>query len=123
MPQTSREEVAPVPKKKTKRTRFVPRAILGSAALVSVVPAVALIDCGGSSSSSNGPDAAQFTVAAQGVAAPAFDAGHDGQGNPPDAGPFTVGAQGVAAPAFDSGFDSPDDADHGGEGGHDSGLG
>ena len=63
--------------KKAKKTRFVPRMILGSAAIVSVVPAVvALIDCG-SDTTSSGPDAGQYAVG-QGVAVAAFfDAGND----------------------------------------------
>jgi len=113
--------------KKTRKTRFVPRMILSSAALVSVVPAVALMDCGGESGGSKA-DAGQFGVG-QGVAVAAFfDAGHDG-----DATPFGVG-QGVAVAAFfdsgqdvlfETGHDSSTDATGDGpeEGGHDSGEG
>ncbi len=111
--------------KKAKKTRFVPRMILGSAAIVSVVPAVvALIDCG-SDTTSSGPDAGQYAVG-QGVAVAAFfDAGQDAG---EDATGFTVG---VAVAAFfdagnDAGVDSATDAHGDGsesEGGNDSGEG
>ena len=108
--------------KKTKRTRFVPQAILGTA-FVGVIPACALAlpGCGSDSGHGPTPDAGQFAVG-QGVAVAAFfDSGQ------PDAGQFGVG-QGVAVAAFfdssvpDAGHDAaaPDAND---EGGHDSGTG
>ena len=114
--------------KKTRKTRFVPRMILSSAALVSVVPAIALVDCGGDTSGSK-TDAGQYGVN-QGVAVAAFfDSGSD-----VDAGQFGVG-QGVAVAAFfdsgsdvlfEGGQDSTTDANGDGPeggGGHDSGQG
>jgi len=90
--------------KKPKRARFVPSAILRSAALINVIPAIALVDCGGETTSrevgsSDGgqPDAEQYSVSA--VVSAVFDAGGG-----PDAQQFSVGAS-VAA-IFDAGIDA-----------------
>ncbi len=87
-----------MPTRKSKRARFVPQLILGSAAAVSVIPAVALVDCGGEVSS----PAQSFTVAAVALA---FDDGDaPDAADAPDAGQFTVAS--VAAIFEDSGTDA-----------------
>jgi hypothetical protein len=84
--------------KKRKRTKFVPGAVLSSVAAVSVMPAVALIDCGGE------------IVSRQAIGG-AVDAGADNE----DANAFQGG---VSAIAFEAGY--PTVAAVGFEGGYPS---
>jgi hypothetical protein len=100
-----------VASKKTKKTKFVPRVVLGSVALVSVVPAVALIGCGGELSQASAqtdaggkPDAAAFGVGVGSVAATGFgvaDAGWLGVADAMAVGPDAA-SMGVAATGFDA---------------------
>jgi hypothetical protein len=85
---------------KTRRSAYVPRLVLRGAAVVSVIPACAVLACGGSEvsgpSADSGMDAVQVGVAA--VAYPAYESGL------PDVrldAPFSVAA--VAYPAYESG--------------------
>jgi hypothetical protein len=86
--------------RKTRRSAYVPRLVLRGAAVVSVIPACAVLACGGAEapgpSADAGADAVQVGVAA--VAYPAYESGV------PDArldAPFSVAA--VAYPAYESG--------------------
>jgi len=95
--------------KKTKKTRFVPPMILGSAVIASVIPAVV-----GMTACSDDNGSQQYAVGTGFVAA-TFDASADTNG-------FTVAAN------FDAGTDANGFAvgasfDAGGNGGHDSGEG
>jgi hypothetical protein len=103
--------------RKTRRSAYVPRLFLRSAAVVSVIPACAVLACSGAEvpgpSADSGSDAVQLGVAA--VAYPAYESGV------PDArsdAPFSVAA--VAYPAYESG--APD-AEAGADGGMDAFLG
>ncbi len=79
---------------KTRKTRFVPQAILTTASIVSVIPAVALVDCGGEVAQSSQPDAGSYGV---GTVAAVFDAGKE------DSGQFTVGVGFGVSAAYDAG--------------------
>jgi hypothetical protein len=91
--------------RKVKRTKFVPRVVLGAAATMSVVPAVALVHCGGKTTSPEFGVAAVFDGSYPATVAAGFG----------EAGPYpSVGAAfqdsgfpGVAA-IFDSGTDAPE---------------
>ncbi len=111
-------------KKKSKRTRFVPHAIL-STAFVGVIPACVVEGCGSNSSGAT-PDAGQFAVG-QGVAVAAFFDSGQPDSNAPDAEADAPQFAVAVAAFFDSGQPPEDSAaptDSGNdEGGHDSGAG
>jgi hypothetical protein len=107
--------------KKTARSAYVPRLVLRGAAVVSVIPACAILACGGAEAPGPSADAGMDTVQL-GVAAVAYPAYESGVPDAQRDAPFTVAA--VAYPAYESGApDGEAGADVGSDVGSDVFLG
>jgi hypothetical protein len=85
------------PKKKQRKSAFVPRLLVPAAAAMSVVPAVALASCGGNVTQTG----SSFSVAA--VAYPAYEAGTGGSTGASGSSSSGFSVAAVAYPAYEAG--------------------